>query len=78
MQPGEVFSIGLTLVDIHLNLLNWFYFLKLMGGLPISLIDCMIFLSPYLDVIRIPMSTAVSLLFKTLEFSVLIILSFDL
>ena len=63
MQPGEVFSIGITLVDVHLNQLNWFHFLILEGGLLIILIDCMIFLSSFLDVTRMCMSR-VSLLAK--------------
>ena len=39
------------------NWLNWFHFLFLGGGLHVTLIDCMIFLSPFLDVIRMSMST---------------------
>ena len=31
------------------KLINWFHFLIREGGLPIILIDCMIFLSPFLD-----------------------------
>ena len=34
-------------LDVHLN---WFNFLILEGGLLVILIDCMIFLSPFLDV----------------------------
>ena len=37
-------------MDVHLNWLNWFYFLILEGGLLVILIDSMIFLSPFLDV----------------------------
>ena len=37
--------IGITLVDLHLNWLNWFLFLILEGGLLVILIDCMIFLT---------------------------------
>ena len=54
---ASVFSIGITSVDIHLNWLNWFYFLILQGGLLVILIDRMIFLSPFLDVTRMSMST---------------------
>ena len=36
---------------------NWFHFLILKGGLLVILIDCMIFLSPFLDITRVPMST---------------------
>ena len=50
-------NIGITLVDVHLNWLNWFHFLKLKGDLLVILIDCMIFLSPFLDVTRVSMST---------------------
>ena len=39
------------------NWLNWFHFLFLEGGLHVTLIDCMIFLSPFLDVIKMSMST---------------------
>ena len=43
--------------DVHLNWLNWFLFLILKGDLLVILIDCMIFLSPFLDVTRMSMST---------------------
>ena len=49
--------IGITLVDIHLNWFNWFHFLILEEGLLVILIDCMIFLSPFLDVTKMSMST---------------------
>ena len=48
-----VFSVGITLVIVHLK---WFHFLILEGGLLVILIQYMI-LSPFLDVIRMPMST---------------------
>ena len=44
------------LVDVHLNSLNWIHFLILQGGLFVVLIDCMILLSPFLDVTRMSMS----------------------
>ena len=50
-------SIGITLVDVHLNWRNWFHFLFLVGGLLVIMIDCMIFLSRSLNVTRISMST---------------------
>ena len=50
-------SIGSTLVDVHLNWLNWFHFLILEGDRLIILINCMIFLSSFLDVTRMSMST---------------------
>ena len=53
----KVFSIGITLVDILQNWLNWFHLLFLKGGLLIILIDCMIFLSPFPDITRMSMST---------------------
>ena len=33
VDPSLIFSIGITLVDVHLNWLNWFHFLILEGGL---------------------------------------------
>ena len=57
MWPPQVFSIGITLVDVLQNCLNWFHLLFLQGGLLVILIDCMIFLSPFLDVTRMSMST---------------------
>ena len=50
-------SIGATLVDIYLNRLNWFHILCLEGGLLVIQIDCMTFLSPFLDVTRVYIST---------------------
>ena len=50
-------SIGVTLVDVHLNWLNWFHFLTLERSLLVILIDCIIFLSPFLDVTMMPIST---------------------
>ena len=52
----NVISTGITLVDAHLNWLNWFHFLFIEVGLLFVLIVCMIFLSPFLDVTRICMS----------------------
>ena len=50
------------LLDVHLNWFswfwfNWFCFLFLEGGLLVILIDCMIFLSSFLNVTRMSMST---------------------
>ena len=50
-------SIAFTLVDVPQNWLNWFHFLFLEVGLIVILIDRMIFLSPFLDVTRMFMST---------------------
>ena len=51
---GSGFSIGITLVDVLQSWLNWVHFLFLEVGLLVILIDCMIFLSPFLDVTRMP------------------------
>ena len=45
------------MVDINLNWLSWFHFLILEGALLVILIDYISFLSPFLDVIRMSMST---------------------
>ena len=52
-----IVSIGITLVDVCLNRLNWFHFVFLNGGLLVIKIDCIIFLSPFIDVTRISIST---------------------
>ena len=44
------------LVDVHLNWLNWFHFLILKVGLLVILVDCTVFLSPFLNVARMSMS----------------------
>ena len=58
---GNVTSLSLFywyyFVDVHLNWLNWFHFLILEVGLLVILIGYMIFLSSFLDVIRMSMST---------------------
>ena len=41
----------------NVNWPSWFHFLILKRGLLVILIDCMIFLSPFLDVTRMSMST---------------------
>ena len=41
------------MADAHLN---WFHFLIVEEGLLVILIDCLIFLSPFLDVTRMSMS----------------------
>ena len=46
------FLIGITLVDVHLNWLNWFLFYTLLMGLLVIAIVCMIFLSSFLGVLR--------------------------
>ena len=52
-----IFSVGITLVAVHLNWLNCFHFLILKRGLIIILRDCLVFLSPFLDVTQTFMST---------------------
>ena len=44
MKPSQVFSIGITLIDVHVNWFNCFHFLILKGGLLIILIHYMNFL----------------------------------
>ena len=56
------FSIGITLVDVHLNWLIWCHFIILEGGLLVILIECVIFLLPLLDITRMSMSTVSFLL----------------
>ena len=56
------FLIGITLVDVHLNWLNWFLFFFLERDLLVILINCMIFLSPFLDVTRMSSMSTVSFL----------------
>ena len=53
----KYFLIGMALVDVHLNWLNWLHFPILKGGLLIILIDSMVFLSPSVDVTKMSMST---------------------
>ena len=39
------------------ELADWFHIVVLEGGLLVILVDCMIFLSPFLDVVKMSMST---------------------
>ena len=39
-----IYSIGINLVDVHLNWLKWFHFFILIRNLPIILVGCMFFL----------------------------------
>ena len=50
------FSIGITLIEVFQNWHNWFQFVFLERGLLLILIDCTIFLSPFLDATRMSMS----------------------
>ena len=45
------------MVDVHQNWLNWFHFLSVEEGLRVIQIDCMIFLSPFVDVTGISVSS---------------------
>ena len=67
------------MVDVLENWLNWLPFHFFEGGLLIVLIDCIIFLSPFLDVTRMAMST-VSFFAQldSMEFSAYRTVSFDL
>ena len=47
----------ITVVDVHLSWLNLFHFHILEGSLLVILIDCMIFLSPFVDATRMSMLT---------------------
>ena len=78
MLPMKVFSIGITLVDAHLNWVSWFRFLILQGSLLVILINCMIFLSPFLDVTRMSCQQTLSLQSQNLESSPYRMLSFNL
>ena len=60
MQPAKVFPIGITLGDIHLNVFNGFHFLILTVGSVVTVIGCKIFLTPFLNVIRISSMSTVS------------------
>ena len=42
-QNAASLGIGITLVDVHLNRLDWFHFLILEGVRPVILVDCTIF-----------------------------------
>ena len=44
MWQAEIFSIGITLVDVLQNWFNWFHFLFFEESLLVILIDCIIFL----------------------------------
>ena len=52
-----VFSVDISLADVHLNWLNWLYFLILAAAPLFIVVGCVIFLSQFLDAIRMPMST---------------------
>ena len=47
----------MSLLDVLLDWINWFHFLFLEGDQHVALIDCMIFLSPFLEVTRMSISS---------------------
>ena len=51
------FSVAITFVDVHLNWLNWFHYLIFVESFTVALTDYMIFLSVFLYVIRMSLST---------------------
>ena len=61
-QVFHFISAIITLVDLHRNWLNWCHILILTGNPHLILMDCMIFLSSYLGVTRMTMSTVFFLL----------------
>ena len=56
IRPAEVFSKGITMVDVHRNWLKWFN-IVIVGGDSMVSLRRIIYLSPYLYVIRISIST---------------------
>lgn len=50
-----VFSVGISLVDVHMDWLNWFHVLIHVSGPHVVLISWMIFLWLFLDVVRMSM-----------------------
>ena len=79
MQPAKVLSVGIILVDAHQNWLIQFQLLIFEGGCLVVLIDCMIFLSPFLDVLQGCLCQQFhSLHSYTSEFSAYTMLSYDL
>ena len=67
----------LSIVCRYLNWLNWFHFLIVLElGQFVILIDCIIFLSPFLDITRLSMST-VSFLAQ-LDFGILYMIEYFL
>ena len=77
MYPDWVFSIGITSGDVHVSWFSWFHFLVLREGLPVILTDWIIFLSPFLDVTGISISTISFLVLLDSGILMLWMLSFD-
>ena len=65
MLLDKLFSLGIDLIDLYLNWCNRFHFLILAAGPFVFLIDSIIVLSPFLDVIRI--STSAVFFFAQLD-----------
>ena len=55
--PAYVLYMAITLVNVHLNWLNWFHLLILQRGLFIILVDSMFFLLPFLNVTKMWISS---------------------
>ena len=66
------------MVDVHLNWLDWFHFLIVVGGLIVIVIDWIVYLSPFLDAMRMSMLTFFSCYSYTMELSPLRMLSFNM
>ena len=56
MGRTYIFFTGVILVDVHLKWLSSFHIFILVRGLLVFLVGCMIFLSPYLSIIKMSMS----------------------
>ena len=56
MWPAEVFFKGITMVDVHQNWLKWFN-VVIMGEGSMAFLKSIIYLSPFIFVIRISIST---------------------
>ena len=69
--PISDFSVGITLINVHLNRQDWFHLLFHVGGALFILKGCMFILSPIFDDIRMRFP-------QTLEFFIFRILLFDI
>ena len=63
------------MVDVHLNWLDWFHFLIVVGSLTVIVIDWVVYLSPFLRGMRMSMLTFFSWYSYTMELSPLRMLS---
>ena len=60
MLPAWIFPKNIMLANAHLNWVNWSHFLILVGDSLAILIGCMIFVSIFLDIIRMFMKSTVN------------------